>query len=127
MSEQSKKKSIAFYIGSLSGGGAERVIVNLASYFHRCGYCVTIVTKLKDTDEYSVPKGVTRILADITGDEISKNRIINLYRRIVKLRNIWKQRRNHPLAEWHMFCDWIATLPYAENLIIYKRKDTKDV
>ena len=52
---------------------------------------MTIVTKLKDTDEYSVPKGVTRILADITGDEISKNRIINLYRRIVKLRNIWKQ------------------------------------
>lgn len=93
MSKQPKLKSIAFYIGSLSRGGAERVIVNLAAYFRDCGYCVTIVTKEQDTVEYPVPEGVTRILADITGGEISKNRIINLYRRIMKLRNIWKQLR----------------------------------
>lgn len=91
MNEQTKQKSIAFYIGSLSRGGAERVIVNLAAYFYDCGYCVTIVTKEQDTVEYPVPEGVTRILADITGDEISSNRITNLYRRITKLRSIWKQ------------------------------------
>ncbi len=93
MSRQINEKSIAFYIGSLSMGGAERVIVNLAAYFHSCGYRVTIVTKLQDADEYPVPKGVTRILADIAGDEISSNRLLNLYRRIAKLRNIWKQLR----------------------------------
>ena len=85
------QKSIAFYIGSLSKGGAERVIVNLAAYFYSCGYRVTIVTKLQDEVEYPVPEGVTRILADIEGDEISKSRIKNLYRRIIKLRNIWKR------------------------------------
>lgn len=84
-------KKIAFYIGSLSMGGAERVIVNLAAYFHSCGYKVTIVTKEQDSDEYPVPEGVTRILADIVGDEISSNRLLNLYRRIAKLRKIWKQ------------------------------------
>lgn len=84
-------KKIAFYIGSLSMGGAERVIVNLAAYFHSCGYKVTIVTKEQDSDEYPVPEGVARILADITGDEISSNRLVNLYRRIAKLRTIWKQ------------------------------------
>lgn len=84
-------KKIAFYIGSLSMGGAERVIVNLAAYFHSCGYKVTIVTKEQDSDEYPVPEGVTRILADIVGEEISNNRLLNLYRRIAKLRNIWKQ------------------------------------
>lgn len=83
-------KSIVFYIGSLSRGGAERVIVNLAAYFRDCGYRVTIVTKEQDNVEYPVPEGVTRMLADITGDEISKSRIKNLYRRIMKLRNIWK-------------------------------------
>jgi len=87
----SREKSIAFYIGSLCMGGAERVIVNLAAYFHSCGYRVSIVTKMQDDDEYPVPDGVTRILADIEGDEISNNRIVNLYRRIVKLRKIWKQ------------------------------------
>ncbi|MBO5486161.1 MAG: glycosyltransferase [Eubacterium sp.] len=93
MEQQTKQKSIAFYIGSLSRGGAERVIVNLAEYFHSSGYRVTIVTKLQDEVEYPVPEGVTRILADITGDEISKNRITNLYRRIARLRRIWKQLR----------------------------------
>lgn len=33
------------------------------------------------------------------------------------LRNIYKQRRNHRLPHWHTFCDWIKTLPFAEELI----------
>ena len=32
--------------------------------------------------------------------------------------NIYYARRNHKLAEWHTFCDWIGTLPYARELII---------
>lgn len=34
------------------------------------------------------------------------------------LRNIYHQRRNHKLDEWHTFCDWIETLPYAKELIL---------
>jgi hypothetical protein len=33
------------------------------------------------------------------------------------LRNIYKQRCNHSLKEWHEFCEWIETLPYAKELI----------
>lgn len=33
------------------------------------------------------------------------------------LRNIYKQRRFHRLPHWHTFCDWIKTLPFAEELI----------
>ncbi len=32
--------------------------------------------------------------------------------------NIYFARRYHKLAEWHTFCDWIKTLPYAEEIII---------
>lgn len=32
--------------------------------------------------------------------------------------NIYFARRHHKLAEWHTFCDWIKTLPYAEEIII---------
>lgn len=32
--------------------------------------------------------------------------------------NIYFARRTHKLAEWHTFCDWIKTLPYAKELII---------
>lgn len=33
------------------------------------------------------------------------------------LRNIYFQRKNHKLREWHDFCDWIKTLPYSGELI----------
>ena len=33
------------------------------------------------------------------------------------LRNIYFQRRSHKLIEWHKFCEWIKSLPYAEELI----------
>ena len=32
--------------------------------------------------------------------------------------NIYHARKNHKLTEWHTFCDWIASLPYAKELII---------
>lgn len=32
--------------------------------------------------------------------------------------NIFFARRFHKLQEWHTFCDWIKTLPYAEEIII---------
>lgn len=32
--------------------------------------------------------------------------------------NIYHARKNHKLLEWHTFCDWIKTLPYAAELII---------
>jgi hypothetical protein len=34
------------------------------------------------------------------------------------LRNIYFQRKNHKLVEWHQFCDWIKFLPCGEDLII---------
>lgn len=34
--------------------------------------------------------------------------------------NIYRARKNHKLAEWHTFCDWIETLPYAEQLIKFE-------
>lgn len=36
---------------------------------------------------------------------------------------IYYARRSHKLAEWHTFCDWIKTLPYASDLILVKEKD----
>lgn len=33
------------------------------------------------------------------------------------IRNIYAQRQNHKLSEWHQFCDWIKVLPYNNELI----------
>lgn len=34
--------------------------------------------------------------------------------------NIYYARRTHKLAEWHVLCDWIMSLPYADDLIAVK-------
>jgi hypothetical protein len=34
--------------------------------------------------------------------------------------NIYYARRAHKLAEWHVLCDWIMSLPYATELIAVK-------
>ena len=43
------------------------------------------------------------------------------------LRNMYFQRRNHKLKEWHQFCDWIATLPYAKELIMLEDINTNEI
>ena len=37
--------------------------------------------------------------------------------------NIYYARRNHKLEEWHVFCDWVRTLPYARELILGEQED----
>lgn len=36
------------------------------------------------------------------------------------LRNMYFQRKNHKLSEWHQFCNWIESLPYAKELITFE-------
>ena len=40
--------------------------------------------------------------------------------------NMYYARKNHKLAEWHEFCDWIETLPYGKELIIC-REETAEI
>lgn len=42
------------------------------------------------------------------------------------LRNMYKQRKNHRLPEWRIFCEWIETLPFAKELIVYEREEVSD-
>lgn len=87
--KEEPQRTIAFYIGSLAVGGAERVATNLAVYFESIGYKVYMVTKLKADTEYELKGSITRIIADITKDEETGSRIGNLRARINKLKSIW--------------------------------------
>lgn len=37
--------------------------------------------------------------------------------------NMYYARRSHKLDEWHTFCDWIRSLPYASELILVKEEN----
>ena len=43
-----------------------------------------------------------------------------------QLKTIYNQRRNHRLQEWHVFCDWIETLPCADLIIGNYTKNRKE-
>lgn len=34
-----------------------------------------------------------------------------------QLKTMYSQRKNHRLPEWHVFCDWVRSLPYSELII----------
>ena len=44
----------------------------------------------------------------------SYNQKATLFLNYEVLSNIYHQRKNHKLDEWHTFCDWIRELPYSE-------------
>ena len=92
MKKEDTRKHIAFYIGSLHKGGAERVFVNLAEFFRSEGYQVTMVTQYRypDEEEYALPSDTKRVISDLNSEELSNSRIVNFYRRVRKLHRIWK-------------------------------------
>lgn len=91
MKKVEREKHIAFYIGSLHKGGAERVFVNLAEYFRQEGYRVTMVTQYRKEDEYLLPEGIARVISEIDKKKITGSRVINFCRRVRKLHLIWKE------------------------------------
>ncbi|RKI83994.1 glycosyltransferase family 4 protein [bacterium 0.1xD8-71] len=93
MKKVEREKHIAFYIGSLHKGGAERVFVNLAEYFRQEGYRVTMVTQYRKEEEYILPTGIARVISEIGENEISGSRVLNFCRRVKKLHLIWKERQ----------------------------------
>ncbi len=59
---------ITFTIGSLGGGGAERVLVLLSKAFLRRGHAVSVVTLLgEENDFYELPSQVQRMSLGISG------------------------------------------------------------
>ncbi len=40
--------------------------------------------------------------------------------------NIYYARRHHKLAEWHILCEWIMSLPYAKDWIAIKGESAPD-
>ena len=74
--------------------------------------CENLRLKYLETQD----KSYWRALVQILPNAFLQTRTISFS--YANLRNIYFQRRNHKLKEWHQFCDWVATLPYAKELIM---------
>ena len=63
---------VTFVIYSLSAGGAQRVVVDLAARLAARGHFVTLVTySKKESDHFAVPAGVERVALDLLWDSKS--------------------------------------------------------
>ena len=70
-------------------------------------------------------KSYWRALVQILPSAFLQTRTVSLS--YANLRNIYFQRRNHKLKEWHQFCGCIATLPYAKELIMLEDINTNEI
>ena len=59
-------------------------------------------------DEEHKKEAWYRIIRNLPQSYIQKRTVVFSY---AALRNIYRQRKNHKLGEWHEFCDWVKTLP----------------
>lgn len=83
-------KKILFYISSLSKGGAERVLTNLADFLKDQNYKVVIVTNIRAKGEYEISSVILRrVIEEET--TTGSGRFQTIRRRIQTLRTIYKE------------------------------------
>lgn len=61
-------------------------------------------------------KDIWRMMIQLLPMSYNYRRTITLNYQV--LANMYRQRRNHKLIEWHVFCDWIETLPYFKEIVL---------
>lgn len=82
---------LGFFIGGLSGGGAERVCCNLANFLTEQGHDVKIITMADDTPSYNLSAKVSRII--LLQNTERKNFIFNSVLRYARLIKVVKKER----------------------------------
>ena len=83
-----------FYINTIRGGGAARVMIQLAERFSKAGYKTIIVTSFVEETEYIVPSGVERM--SLEQEQINQSKLQRNITRTQKLRKLCKLYK--PLA-----------------------------
>ncbi len=94
------KRTIVFYIATLTRGGAERVIVNLANYFCRQGWRVFMVTLEEDEGLYPLEKEVRKVVLSAPPVHSMAGRIRNALGRITQVRKLLRKNRAAALVSF---------------------------
>lgn len=91
-------KKVIFLMNTIArGGGAQRVLVNLANQFFENGYNVLLVTSYLCEDEYLINNNIKRITLD---DTVEKNFIIRNLKRVLNLWRILKKEEPQLLVSF---------------------------
>lgn len=105
---------ITFFIGGLSGGGAERVICNLANYIVEKGHDVEILTMSDDAPSYEVRTNVRRVV--LLRSEERKKILYNSLLRLVRFRKYLMNTKADAI---------VVMLPVTTIMLLQMRRLTK--
>ncbi|MCA9130306.1 MAG: glycosyltransferase [Planctomycetales bacterium] len=110
---------IALLIHSLDGGGAERLMAQLATRWHDQGHEVHLITwSAAATDRYFVPDAIHRVGLDLM--KTSSNPIAGIWANLDRVRKLRRQLQHIAPDRVLSFCDKmnIATLQAARGLAL---------
>lgn len=82
-------------------------IVDELNYLRKC---------YLNTDNADDKKSIWYTVLQLLPASYNQTRTVMLNYQV--LRHMYHARKNHKLDEWHKFCEWVESLPYAKELII---------
>ena len=74
---------LAFFVGGLAGGGAERATCSLTSYLSEKGYDVTLVTMSDEKPSYSLSEKTNRFI--LLNSSERGNFLLNTMKRLFRM------------------------------------------
>lgn len=115
---------ILFYINQIYGGGAERVITQLASSFAEAGDEAILVTSFERENEYALSDKVIRL--SLEKEQLRQSRLKRNLSRILKLRKIVKVQKPDVVLSFMQepnFRILVATLGISCKKVVSVRND----
>ena len=102
---------ISMFIGSLTGGGAERVLCNLANFLVEKGHQVTIITNVEDTGFYQLNPTIERYV--LLYEKEKRNKLFNFIHWMKRLKKYVKQNSSDT---------YVVFLPLTTIMLLSLRK-----
>lgn len=97
----------------IKGNSAEP---ELKAHYKHMMLILDSLNNLRDLYIKTNDKKYWRCMIEMLPSSYNQKRTVELNYEV--LRNMYHSRKDHKLTEWHTFCDWIETLPYAKELVI---------
>ena len=86
--------------------------IDLEDYFiNVIADCESLRLKYLETKDKKYWRGLIQLLPS----SYNQKRTVQFNYQVLK--NMYHARKNHKLDEWHEFCEWVKTLPYAKELV----------
>lgn len=86
--------------------------IDLEDYFiNVIADCESLRLKYLETKDKKYWRGLIQLLPS----SYNQKRTVQFNYQVLK--NMYHARKNHKLDEWHEFCEWAKTLPYAKELV----------